>query len=354
MFVKNLTIKNFRNHHYLSYEFSPKMNIIVGANGTGKTNLVEAIYYLSLARSFRTSDDLDLVEKEKDNASIEAKVIEGEISRKIEIIFQNGSKRILVNDKPIAKLSQLSKMMNVILFEPRDVMIFRGSPKDRRNYLDISLSKKSPPYLEYISSYEKVLRERNEILKLEKIDKTLLDINTEMLIKLSGPIVSYRQKYVKDINDILKKIVRALTGERVQVEIHYQPFVDYDSNFKDNAKKAFLRAQESDIRRKVTSTGIHREDFSMTLNGHDIATFGSQGENRMVALALKLSPFFLIEDKDKRPLVILDDVMSELDANHREKLINFLKKFEQVFITATKLEVGDAKTYTLSKKGEIS
>ncbi|MPN17292.1 DNA replication and repair protein RecF [bioreactor metagenome] len=104
----------------------------------------------------------------------------------------------------------------------------------------------------------------------------------------------------------------------------------------------------------MTSTGIHREDFSMTLNGHDIATFGSQGENRMVALALKLSPFFLIEDKDKRPLVILDDVMSELDANHREKLINFLKKFEQVFITATKLEVGDAKTYTLSKKGEIS
>lgn len=354
MFIKTLTIKNFRNHSYLTYDFSPKMNVIVGENGVGKTNLIEAIYYLSLARSFRTQDDQDLIQKQKESAVIEARLIEGKITRKIEIILQNSGKRIFINDKPIARLSELSKAMNVILFEPKDVMLFRGLPKERRNYLDINLSKKSPPYLEYISQYEKILKERNEILKLENVDRELLKINTQMLIKMSGPIVSYRQKYVKDIDYILKKIVRALTGERAKVEIRYEPFVQYDASFAENANKAFLRVEESDLRRKVTSIGIHREDFSISLNGHDIATYGSQGENRMVALALKLCPFFLIEDKDKRPLVILDDAMSELDSGHQERLINFLKKFAQVFITATKLEVGDAKTYTLYKKGETS
>ena len=352
MHLESLTIKNFRNHHFLTHDFSPKMNVISGENGAGKTNLVEAIYFLSLARSFRAQNDLELIEKGQNQTSIEARIVEGKIKRKIDVVIQNSGKRIFINDKPILRLSQLSKVVNIILFEPRDVMLFRGLPKERRNYLDINLSKKSTAYLEYISQYEKILKERNEILKQEQIDPQLLQINTDLLIKISGPIVAYRQKYVKDINDILKKIVRALMGERVEVEIRYDPFMKYDSNFKENAKNAFLRAQDGDIRRKITSIGIHREDFVLMLNGHNIAVYGSQSENRLVALAVKLAPFFLIEDKDKRPIVILDDVLSELDANHQERLIKFLKKFEQVFITATKLEVGDVKTYTLCKKGE--
>lgn len=352
MHLESLTIRNFRNHHFLTQDFSPKLNIVSGENGAGKTNLIEAIYFLSLARSFRVQNDLELIEKGQSQASIEARIVEGKITRKIDIVIQNSGKRIFINGKPISRLSELSKAVNIILFEPRDVMLFRGLPKERRNYLDINLSKKSTAYLEYISQYEKVLKERNEILKQDQIDPQLLQINTDLLIKTSGPIVTYRQKYVKDINDILKKVVRALMGESGNVEIHYDPFVKYDSRFQENAKNAFLRAQESDIRRKITSIGIHREDFAVMLNGHNIAVYGSQSENRLVALAVKLSPYFLIEDKDKRPIVILDDVLSELDANHQERLIKFLKKFEQVFITATKLEVGDAKTYTLCKKGE--
>lgn len=337
----------------MTYEFSPNMNIIVGENGAGKTNVVESIYYLSLARSFRVSEEEELIEKGKDFALINARIIEGEMSRNIDIILQKNGKKISINGKTVSRLSELSKVVNVILFEPKDVLLFRGPPKERRNYLDLNLSKKSTAYLDYVSRYDKILKERNEILKSEKLDRDLLKINTELLIKTSGPIVSYRQKYIKDINDILKKVVRALTGEEMKIEINYSPFVNYDNNFLTSARKAFAKAEESDIRRKVTSVGVHREDFSITLKGHEIATYGSQGENRIVALALKLCPYFLIEDKDKKPLIILDDVMSELDTNHRDRLIKFLKKLGQVFITATKLEVEGIKNYILTRK-EIS
>ena len=156
--------------------------------------------------------------------------------------------------------------------------------------------------------------------------------------------------YVKDINDILNKITRALTGKDGVFELKYYPFVAYDANYSENAKKAFKRAEESDFKHKQTSIGIHREDISISLNGRDIGQFGSQGENRIVAIALKLSPYFLIDDKDKRPVVVLDDVMSELDKAHGIRLIKFLQKFEQVFITATNLKVEGAAQYQIKPK----
>ena len=347
MIIKTLSLKNFRNHAYLSYDFSPNLNILTGQNAVGKTNVMEAIYYLSLARSFRTSEDVELIQKGKENAIIDATVMEGELKRKIRVIITESGKQILINGKKITKLSELSKCMNVILFEPKDVLMFRGSPKARRNFLDVNLSKQSEPYFDYIARYNKVLKDRNELLKGDNVDPVLLETTTEMLVKLSGPIVSYRQMYVKDINDILIKITRALTGEEGKLEMIYKPFVDYDKDFQKNALEAFKKAEERDLRGKATTLGIHREDFSISLNGRDIGQFGSQGENRIVALALKLSPYFLIENREKRPIVVLDDVMSELDQGHRQRLIKFVKKFEQVFITATKLEVEGAAQYRI-------
>ena len=350
MIVKTLTLKNFRNHSFSSFDFAKNINVITGPNAAGKTNIAEAIYYLSLARSFRTQENVNLIKKGCDKAEIYAVVAEGEIDRKIRIIITETGKQIFVNGKPVTKISELSNCMNEVLFEPKDVLLFRGSPKTRRNFLVINLSKKSLPYLDYVSRYNKVLKERNELLKGEKVDPVLLDTTTEMLIKLSGPIVSYRQMYVKDINDILNKITRALTGEENKLEIVYKPFIEFGKDFQKEALMAFKRAESGDLRRKITSIGVHREDFSISLNGRDIGEFGSQGENRIVALALKLSPYFLIEDKDKRPVVVLDDVMSELDNIHKQRLITFLKKFEQVFITATKLEVEGAAQYQIKKK----
>ena len=350
MLIKRIGLKNFRNHQSLSFEFSDHLNVLTGLNAVGKTNIVEAIYYLSLGRSFRTSEDVDLIKKNHERAEIDATILEGEITRKIKIIITKTGRMVMINGKNISKLSELSKCVNVILFQPKDVMLFSGPPRDRRNFLDIAISKKSSIYLDYISRYDKVLKERNDLLKMDKVDQTLLDVTTELMVKLSGSIISYRQMYVKDINDILNKITRALTGEKGRFELKYYPFVPYDADYQENAKKAFKRAEESDFKHKQTSIGIHREDISINLNGRDIATFGSQGENRIAALALKLSPYFLIEDKDKKPIIVLDDVMSELDHNNQERLIKFLRKFNQVFITGTKLDIPDCNHLEINLK----
>lgn len=353
MIVSNLKIKNFRNHSYRNFDFNKGLNVISGPNGIGKTNIVEAIYYLSLARSFRYGEDKDLIQKGYDSSLIEAIIEEGEIKRKVTIKLSSDKKEILINNKKIRKLSELSAVTNVINFTPEDVLLFKGSPRERRDFLDISLSKKSPLYLDYISRYEKALKERNDILKSDVVDKTLLEASTEVLAKLTGPILSYRQNYVKDINDILYIITRALTGAHEdKFEIVYRPFIEYNSNYMDVALDAFNKSLERDIRTKLTNVGIHREDFSMTLNGRDIALYGSQGENRIAALALKLSPYFLIDDEDKKPIVVLDDVMSELDNHHRECLVKFLNKFHQVFITGTKLKVNGGYAIELKKNIE--
>lgn len=350
MIVKSLKLKNFRNHHFLTYEFGPGINVITGSNAAGKTNVVEAIYYLSLGHSFRTLENEELVQKGQEQASIESVISEGDIDRKIYAVIDKNGHKISINNKPVRKLSELTKCANVILFEPKDVLLFRGSPKDRRAFLDISISKKSPSYFEYLNQAENLLKERNELLKQEHVDLTLLESITEMLIRVNKMIVKYRQQYVEDINDILNKITRVLTGAHEKFEVHYYPFVKFNNEFEDNARNAYKKALESDLAKKVTTIGTHREDFSLSLNDRDIADFGSQGENRIAAIALKLSPYFLIQDRDKRPVIVLDDVMSELDLKHRQNLIQFLRRFEQVFITATRLEISDSKHYQIKSK----
>ena len=349
MIVKNLGLKDFRNHSSVEFEFSPGINIITGANASGKTNVVEAIYYLSLARSFRGVDDVDIINHRSEYAQISSLIEEGGLKRHLRILITKKGRSVLVNGKKVSKVSDLAKCVNVLLFEPKDVMLFRGSPKERRNFLDINLSKQFPVYLDYISRYEKVLRQRNEILKSGNIDQNLLSTLTEMLVKYAGPIINYRAMYVKDINDILNKITRALTGENSKIEITYKPFVSMSSDYQNTAIEAYNRSLESDLRHKATSIGIHREDISVSLNGKDIGACGSQGENRLIALALKLSPYFLVKDEDKKPVVVLDDVMSELDKPHQARLIEFLRKFNQVFITDTKLEIDGATHIKLNK-----
>ena len=350
MIIKTLTLRNFRNYRNTTFEFKPHINVLLGDNGIGKTNVVEAIYYLSLARSFRGVEDDELIMDGNEYGYINSEIEIGGLKRKIDVILSKTGRQITLNGKPITKLSDLSKSVNVILFEPKDVMLFRGSPKERRDFLNISLSKYSESYLNAISRYNRVLKERNNILKANEIDKVLLDTNTEMLIQLALPIVNYRLSYIKDINDILLKITRALTGVKRDIKIIYHPFVGYNDEFRENAQKAYEKALDTDLKQKATTIGVHREDFHIELDGKDIAKYGSQGENRLVALSLKLAPYFLITDKNKKPIVVLDDVMSELDEIHQNNLITFLKKMDQVFITATKLVIVGATHYEIKEK----
>ena len=348
MIVKKLVLRNFRNYDFAQVEFDPKLNIIVGENGAGKTNLVEAIYFLSLARSFRTSEYGDLIKNKRQYSTIEAQVEQDTINKDIVALMTSNAKKFTCNDKQIRKISDLSKLINVIVFEPKDTLMFSDSPLVRRNYLDINLSKKSPVYLENLMIFEKLLRERNSILKGEEIDKTQLQVVTEQLIDIQETICKYRQAYINEINNVLSKIICKLKGEKEVAQLVYLPFVKLDDKFKLSCARAYARNEESDIKHKMTQLGIHREDMKMMLNGKDISEQGSQGENRIAVIALKIAPYFLIEEKEKKPIVILDDVMSELDGEHKKRLIEFLFTLDQVFITSTNTNVKNASVYEVT------
>ena len=354
MIVQKIVLRNYRNYDNLELTFSNKLNVLVGDNGVGKTNIVEAIQFLSLARSFRTRDSSELIKKGSHFATIEARVVENDVNKDILAIITPNTRKITCNGKQIKKISELSELINVIVFEPKDSLMFNDTPLVRRNYLDVNLSKKSPIYLSCLMRYESLLRERNKILKMEKVDKDQLDIVTDQIITISKDIVSYRNHYIESLNKVVSKIIAQIKGQKEEAYIKYQPFVKIDENFVNNAKKRYMDSLDTDLKHKVTNVGIHREDYEMYLNGQNIASFGSQGENRLAVIALKIAPYFLIEDKERRPIVVLDDVMSELDKTHRQRLIEFVDKLEQVFITTTSTNITNASVYEVNKNQKIN
>jgi len=349
MIVSKLVLRNFRNYDNLEIDFEKGINFIVGDNAEGKTNIVEAIHFLSLARSFRTSECAELIKERRQFATIEARVEEDTNHKDIVALLTPNSKKIMCNGKPVRKMSDLTSLVNVIVFEPKDALMFNDSPLVRRNFLDINLSKKSRIYLENLMTFEKLLKERNTILKSENVDKVQLNVVTEQLIGVQESISRYRQAYIGEINAVLSKIITAIKGETESARLEYVPFVKPDNDFVSHARSLYERNLDSDLKHRVTQLGIHREDMKMILNGNDISMRGSQGENRISVIALKLAPYFLIEDESKRPVVVLDDVMSELDKVHKLRLVEFLEKFEQVFITSTSTPIKNASIYEVKK-----
>lgn len=337
MIIEKIKLTNFRNYKSLSLLFEKGINIFYGNNGSGKTNLAEAIYFLSLAKSFRTSSDLDLINNGiNDFALINSYIEKGKNYKKIDIYISKDGKKISIDDKNINRISLLSQEVNVIYFLPRDVNLFKESPKIRRNFLNISLSKQFSEYLRLLNDYEKVLKLRNEILKEEHPDLTLLDVYADQLISYSIKIFQYRKEYFNKLNIFLPEIYQKISLKKSLIKLIYLPFINDLNNFKDIAKKKYKDALENDLKLKRTTIGIHLEDFFILLDNKNITLYGSQGENRMAVLSLKLVPYFLINEKENKPIVILDDVLSELDDNNKMNLLNFLKIFEQVFITSTK------------------
>lgn len=337
-----LRLHNFRGYGDLSLTFESGLHVIQGDNGSGKTNLAEAIHYLSLARSWRTSDEKALIKDGEEEAFIDARIEEGNLHRGVQIALGRNSKRVSINGKPIRRLSELSAAANVIVFSPMDVPLFAGSPGERRSFLDVALSKMSNDYLSLVSAYSKLLKERNAALKARTIDQGLLDVLSGQMVQVAEPLVRYRRMYVTSLNAILPKILTRLRGEESECALVYHPFVKDDERFLERAKRAYEQANESDLIHRSTSVGPHREDLTLLFNGKDISDHGSQGENRIAVLALKLAPYFLIEEEAKKPIVVLDDVASELDDKRVENLIEVVKDFNQVFLTATKLDIEGA------------
>ncbi|MCQ2798471.1 MAG: DNA replication and repair protein RecF [Bacilli bacterium] len=343
MIVSKISLVNFRTYEAITYKPSPGINIIEGPNGCGKSNLAESIHFLSLSKSWRTNDTNELIKFGTSGSVIEARVEASGISKLLGISLNPGNKKkVAINGKSIKRLSELSKCINVLLFSPEDVTIFKGSPGARRNFLDVNISKTSLDYMSLIGRHNKLLDERNAVLKQNEIDRDYLDVITDRLIEVQEPLIRYRRLYAEGLNKILTRLASALYGGNRELKIEYKPYIKDGPGFADRARKAYLKTLESDIRYKTTSTGIHREDFSTKLDGMDIASFGSQGENRLASIALKISPYFAIEEEAEKPIVVLDDIYSELDKQHSDNLSELLKTMGQVFITSTNLEIEGA------------
>ena len=349
MILKSLKLINFRNYDQIAIDFHEGINYVVGPNGSGKTNLVEGIYYLSLARSFRTTTDDNLVKIGRDYFYIGARVSQGDQGNNLEIYYNNEGKRILINKKKASKISELASVVNCIVFTPKDVFIMQKPPKSRRFFLNLTISKVSSRYQKLITDYEKVLKERNKLLKETKVDKILLEVMTEQLIDFSYDIYSFRKMYIEQLEKATQFVFKTIDDSNRKIKIVYLPLVNNKENYKSELKEKYAQSLEKDIKTKTTNIGIHREDFLINLDGKNVAMFGSQGENRLVSLSLKLAPYFLVSDYNVKPLVILDDVLSELDERHENLLIEFLKSLDQVFITGTRQNSKLGKTNYLLK-----
>ncbi len=342
MILTRLTLGDWRSYESLDLTFEKGLTLIEGNNGEGKTNIAEAIHYLSLARSWRSDDDAPLIRAGVENCNVRAYVREGDMNRVVEIRLSKEGKRISLNGKPIKKLSELSAVANVLLFSPEDTRLFVASPLSRRSFLDISISKVDQAYMSLIANYRHLLQERNAALKTDKKDTMLIDVLTERLLETEKPIIEKRKDYVSSLNEKLPMVAERLFGKKTAIKVVYKPFLPPNDEFIEEGKKAYERCLEGDLMRKSTSIGVHREDFSLELNDKDVGIYGSQGENRLSAITIKLTPYFLISEAEKKPIIVLDDIYSELDEVHAKNLSSLLLTLNQTFVTTTKLDIDGA------------
>lgn len=336
MILTQLRLYNFRNHTALEVSFVKGLNVLVGPNGAGKTNIVEAIHMLGFASSFRSRDGSVIVQKEKTKAHIEA-VLNLPQKTVVEFDITPKGKVITVNSKILRKTSELNQTLNLTTFVPEDVFFFDREPKNRRKFLDERISKENDLYLSALINYEKILKERNALLKNERPDERL-DIVTRQLVKEAQKIVLERQKYAKKLESVVNKVMGQISSHPIVVTLTYQPSLKNSKDFENDALAAFKAITDKERILQTTTLGPHRDDVGALLQGKDVKDHASQGQKRLIAIALKIAPYFIESDTNRKPIIILDDVLSELDDIHQEKLLDLLNRVGQSFITTTKYE----------------
>lgn len=342
MYIKSIAIKNYRNYEIMKLEFDQKLNIIIGDNAQGKTNLLEAIYVSGFGKSFRTAKDSDLVSfgKEIANVKIELQKDNGLLEIIEYRINDKSKKEFLINGVNITKISELLGTMNIILFYPDDLKLIKESPVERRKFLNRELSHISKIYCADIIDYNKILIQRNELLKkiLYKPEfRDLIDVWDEQLTDKGARIILRRKKFIEDLNVISRKIHADVTKNKEILNVAYITTIKNMENYDTIKSDLMIKLRKSidtDIRRGYTSVGPHRDDIETTINGINIKSFGSQGQQRTAALSLKLSEIEIIKnDVGEYPILLLDDVMSELDVNRQKDLIYTLMNVQTIITT---------------------
>ena len=343
MLVRSLTLRNYRNYRELFLEFCGSIDIFLGANAQGKTNILEAVYYAALGRSHRTRDDGALIRWQESEAILHLALERMGAHQELRFEFRKDHRRqILWNGHPI-RVKDLMGKLNVVLFSPEDLFLVKGSPAGRRRFLDGELSQASPAYYQELLSYTRLVSQRNALLKRirsRKANAAMLEPWDAQLAKSAARITKRRMAAVKKLNMLANLMQRRISGNEENLSVAYaihgmEETVAQDLFAWYNNKMNELR--EMDILRGSTGIGPHHDDLVLSVNGIDLRSYGSQGQQRTGALALKLSELeFLRSETGEYPVLLLDDVMSELDMSRRRQLLHFIGRERiQTLITAT-------------------
>ena len=337
MIIKSIELKNFRNYEQLQIDFDQATNILFGDNAQGKTNILESAYVSATTKSHKGSRDREMIRFGEDEAHIRTIVSKSQQDFQIDIhLKKNRSKGIAINQVPIKKASDLFGILNIVFFSPEDLNIIKDGPTERRRFLDLELCQLDKIYLSDLTAYNQVLKQRNTLLKelIYRPDlKDTLSVWDEQLIEYGSRIIRRRQSFIGELYGIVQDIHSKLSGNREMLTLKYEPSASC-MTFADE----LFRALERDQKLCQTSVGPHRDDFSFLLGNIDIRKFGSQGQQRTAALSLKLSEIELVKKSiGDTPVLLLDDVLSELDSNRQNYLLNSIHDI-QTIITCTGLD----------------
>lgn len=359
MIIENLKSRNFRNYSQFSIQLKKGIHFIIGKNGQGKTNILESIYFLSCTKSHRTSENKNLIKKGSPFFMLETDLLRNDKKINLRCIVSEEGKNLFLYKNPIKKVSDYIGTLNAVMFCPNDMNLFDTFPKERRKFIDLELGKLSKTYTATLNKYHLLLKERNAYLKKENIDESFLEILEDQMIETQITILSQRKKFVDDILKNSSLFYKKLSDDDTEISCEYVSFVNYDSieNMRISMKEKYLKNRERDIFYKQTHAGIHKDDFIFLINGNEVSSYASQGQKRSIILALKLGIVETIYMVSKTyPILLLDDVFSELDEKRRKMLLYLLSEDMQIFITSTdKIEVKEKKniTYWFVENGNI-
>lgn len=360
MILRKIRLINFRNYKKLSLNLDKKINIFIGDNAQGKTNILESIYFLALTKSYRTVDQ-NLIRKEETVAKVNGEIKDKSIYRSMSVEISKDSKIVRINNNEVKKISDYITNLNVILISPEDISIIQGTPAERRNFLNIELSQLSRNYIKKYNEFNKLLKIRNNYLKMlyksSNTDRRYLDSVTDNLIAREVDIYKERKMFIDKINERITQIFENITGKK-NFKVKYETNVEFseftDKCISDTLKERYNRNYMKEVENGMTLYGPHRDDLSFILDNDDIKLYGSQGQQKVATIALKLSEIDIFKEvKDSYPIILLDDIFSELDTKSRNKLIGYINRDIQVVITSNDTKGLNKKFLDIAKISKV-
>lgn len=338
MKLRQLSLRDFRNYESLELSLSPDINVFVGENAQGKTSILESVYLLSTGRSHRITDEKACIRHNQEFGLCKA-LIEGNHSFQLKVVIHPKGKTLFYQNQPLKKSSEFIGKMNAVIFSPSDLELFDSSPKARRRLIDVELGKINPFYMESLSRYYKVLKDRNAYLKEKSIDHAYLEVLTRQMIAYQLDLIRLKRVFIESLNQKIEHVYQRLSLSADTVSIQYLGPVETSDDMKGLLEAKYSRSLERDKVFKMTHVGVHRDDLDFRIDGQVVQSVASQGQKRMFVIALKCALLEVIEEiSGEKPILLLDDVFSELDSKRKKALYEILHRSTQTLITTTDVE----------------